>query len=116
MAAFTPKTIANLPQYALVNVSSSGLNDIVAGVTGYIIVLDAYTLVPAAAVTVTWESHTAGAITGAMPIGGTTAPLSLSAEYREGLCQTASGEALSLNLSSGVQVSGHATFHLINAT
>lgn len=113
MAAFMPVKTPNTPQYAPVNASASGANDIVAAVAGYFIVLDAYMLVPASAVTVTWEGSTSGALSGAMPIGGTTAPLALFAEYREGLLTTASNEQLVLNLSSAVSVQGHVTFHLV---
>lgn len=109
-----PVVIPVMPQFASVSVNAANLNDLVQGVPGYFIVVDSYTLVPpnATAVTVTWESHTAGAISGAMPVGGTGNQPYLTASSGTGLFQTAAGESLAINLSGASLVVGHLTYHL----
>jgi hypothetical protein len=113
-----PVVISNMPQFATVAVNAANLNDIVAGVPGYFITVYAYTLVPpaATAVTVAFYSHTAGAISGIMPIGGASGLLGLSSSSRNGLFQTAAGEALALNLGGATLVSGHLTYALTKSS
>ena len=102
--------IASLtPLRALISTSSSGTSQVVAGVaTKKIRVLTGF-LVAAAAVSVKFQSAiTPTDLTGAMPFaanGGLAIP------YTElGQFDTIAGEALSINLSGAVQVSGALTY------
>jgi len=97
------------PLYAVINVSSSGDNTLVAAVTSKVIRVLAYTLVCDNAVAVKFTSGAAGtALTGAMSFaanGGATPPY-----CEKGHFQTASNTALVLNLSGAVGVRGHLTY------
>ncbi len=102
-------------KFASISAASSGSNEIVAAVTGKRIKVLAYTVIAAGDVSITWRSAST-AISGAMsiaqnggaaPAAGASGPLGFVP-----LLQTESGEALNLNLSSAVQVSGHLTYVL----
>lgn len=90
---------------AAVNVAASGSTQIVAGVAGKIIYVLHWFLVAAGTVNATWEDGAAGALTGAVPL---VANSGVSAGSGAGvvLKTTTAGDALELNLSAAVQVSG----------
>ena len=91
-----------------INVSSSGDNLVVAGVTGVSIGVREFCLVPAAAVSLTVKSGTSTSLSGGIPIGGTSgAPAALAGGYNpQDHFVTNSGDGLNLYLSSGVAVTG----------
>lgn len=97
---------------AAISCSSSGNNTIIAAVTGYKIIVHAYTLVVTTAVTCRWYDGAGGtALSGAMPFGangGVSTPFNTVGHFT-----TTAGTALVLSLGSGVQVSGHITYSLI---
>lgn len=94
-------------QYAKISVSSSGDNQLVAGVTGCRIIVINYVVCGASAVNGKFRSNTTD-LTGAMPmnpgIGGS--------ECSTGHFTTAAGETLNLNLSGAVAVTGHLSYIL----
>lgn len=95
-------------KFAKVDESSSGDNSIVTAVSGHHIQVVSYVLVAASAVSVKWRSGTTD-LCGAMSLaanGGVVA----TTEPVTPFFQTASGEALNLNLGSAVQVSGHISY------
>jgi hypothetical protein len=95
-------------KFASVSTVASGSTAIVAAVTGKKIKVVSYVLVASGAVSVQWRSN-ATALTGAMSLagnGGLVVPGQPSAH----LLQTAVNEPLNLNLSAGVQVSGHVAY------
>ena len=104
--------------HAVIDVSTSGDNVLVAAVPSFRIVLTSLEFVVASSVTVTWTSGTSGsgsdaALSGPMPFGGTSAPPGDSkTENNRGWYSTAIGEALNMNLSGAVQVSGGLTYAL----
>jgi hypothetical protein len=102
------------PLFAAISASTSGDTLIVAGVAGYRVRVVKYSLVCADGVVVTWESSTAGAITGPMTFavnGG------ICESYcPAGVFQTAVGEGLVLNLSGNISVGGSLTYTLIPST
>lgn len=71
-----------------------------------------YVINGAGAVVVTWQGvPTKGNISGAMDLAAAGA--TISAEYsRDGLFDLAPGDALKLNLSAAIQVSGHVTYSI----
>lgn len=97
------------PLFAVINVSSSGDNSVVAAVTGKKIRVLAYTLVCDAAVAVKFTDGASGtAKTGAMSFaanGGSTPPF-----CPVGHLETSANTALVLNLASAVGVRGHLTY------
>ena len=95
------------PKYASISASSSGDNAIVAAVTSKKIRVLSYVLTASAAVNAKWRSATTDK-SGLLYLdakGGVAA-----AENHGGLLETASGEALNLNLSSAVAVGGHVSY------
>jgi len=95
-----------------INIASSGDNTIVAASANKKIKVLSYIIIAAAAVDVTWKAAST-AISGAMSIdakGGAVAPASApgAGHYLE----TAINEALKINLSDNIQVSGHLTYYL----
>lgn len=101
-------TIAT-PQFAVINVSSSGDTTIVALVSSKVIRVLSYVLVADGAVAAKFTSGAAGtALTGAMSLaanGGVAAPFNPVGHF-----QTASGVALVLNLGAAVGARGHLTY------
>lgn len=97
------------PQFAVINVSSSGDNTIVSAVTSKVIVVLSYVIVADGAVAAKFLNNTAGtAVTGAMSLaanGGVAAPFSPAGHFVSG-----SGQPLVLNLSAAVGVRGHLTY------
>lgn len=97
------------PQFAVINVSSSGDNTIVALVASKVIRVLSYVIVADAAVAVKFTSGLAGtALTGAMALaanGGIAAPFSPVGHF-----QTGSGVALVLNLGAAIGARGHLTY------
>jgi hypothetical protein len=97
------------PQFAVINVSSSGDNTIVPLVTSKIIRVLSYVIVADAAVAAKFTNGTAGtALTGAMALsanGGIAAPFSPVGHF-----QTGAGIALVLNLGAAIGARGHLTF------
>lgn len=96
-----------ITKFAVIEASNSGSNEVVAGVSDHKIRVLAYTLICAAAVTVTWKSA-ANSISGVMSYaangGAAPSPLPL------GLIETTTGAALNISLSSNLQVGGHLTY------
>lgn len=97
------------PQYAVINVSSSGDNSIVVAVTGKVIRVLSYVIVADSAVAAKWVSGAAGtAISGAMSLaanGGVAAPYTPVGHFQTGV-----NTALVLNLSGAVGARGHLTY------
>ena len=94
-----------------INASSSGANTIVAAQPGYIIVVTAYKIVCAGAVTVTWESSGGRDLDGPCAFaanGGESTPVSPDGHFWTDL-----GEALIMTLSGAVQVGGHVAYTLV---
>lgn len=93
------------PQYAAISCSSSGDNQIVAAITGQVIRMIRFTVISASAVNGKFRSANTD-LTAAMPLAnglsGNEAPM--------GHFETAAGEAMNLNLSSGVAVVGYMTY------
>jgi hypothetical protein len=101
---------------APVNATATGNNTIVAGVAGMKVRVLHYTLIASAAVTVTWQTSSGGALSGGMALAGPGQGLSSAfadQEIRAGLIETAVGDALILNLSGAVAVGGHLTYALV---
>jgi hypothetical protein len=96
--------------FASVSTAGSGDTEIVAAVPNKKIRVVNYALVANAAVSAKWKSGSTDK-TGAMPFaanGGISCPGSSDSVWFE----TATGEALNLNLSGAVQVSGHVSYFL----
>ena len=99
---------------APINTATLGDNTVIAAPSGstQFIRVHGYVLVGAGVVNVTWKGvPTAGAVSGAMDIaaaGGT-----VQASYSsDGWFDLAVGDALKLNLSAAIQVSGHVTYSI----
>jgi len=89
--------------------SSSGQNALIAAVPGYRIVVLAYTIVAAGAVTAQFESATTD-LTGAMSLaenGGASTPFNPYGHFATGV-----NEALNLTLGGAVAVAGHLNYYL----
>lgn len=100
-------------KFSKIDASSSGSNTIVAAVAGKKIRVLSYVIIAAGAVTAKWQSASTD-LTGAMSLaanGGAAPSVSVLAPGGVyGLFETASGEALNLNLGGAVNVSGHLTY------
>lgn len=97
---------------AAVNVSSSGNNTIVAGISGVSIVVLQYWLVAAGAVSVTWQTSGGTVKDGPMPFaanGGYAPSFNAKGYYALPL-----GEGLVLNLSAAVQVGGFVRYLIMS--
>lgn len=103
---------ANVPvSQAIVAESSSGDNEVVAAVTGYKIRVVQAFVMAAGAVNAKWKSGSGTDLTGlGYPAanGGYVLPFSPA-----GWFETASGQALNLNLSSAVAVGGVIGYQLV---
>jgi hypothetical protein len=102
---------ADRPQlFASVSTAASGVTPIVAANASNRIKVVSYCLIAAGAVNVKWQSA-ANDLTGAMPFAanGGAAP---TGSDDAPLLQTNVNEALNLNLSAAVQVSGHISYYL----
>jgi hypothetical protein len=101
-------TTALTPKFAAISASSSGDNTVVAAVTSKKIRVLRWDLTSNGAVNAKWKSATAGDKTGLYyltqfaGVGGSFCPV--------GLFETASGEALVVNLSAAVAVGGVLTY------
>lgn len=104
-------------KYAAVSASASGDNTIVAAVPNQKIVLVSYVVIASADVSITWKSGASTNLSGAMAIAanGGAAPGAgpLAPSGVVGLLETASGQALVLNLSAAVPVGGHIAYRLV---
>ena len=101
-------TTALTPKFASVDVATLGDNTLVTAVPAKQLRVLAYILVAAGAVAVRWKSGAATNLSGAMALaanGGIAATF-----VPVGLFQTVAGDALVLNLSAAVQVSGHLVY------
>jgi hypothetical protein len=96
-----------IPKRASVAASSSGNNEIVAAVSGKIIVVTSYVLVASGTVSAKWRSASTD-ISGAMSMSDTTG--AAASDPAHGLVETVAGEALNLNLNGAVAVNGHITY------
>lgn len=95
------------PQYKAVSCNANGDNELIAAVAGTVIRVIGFTIISTSAVNGTFYSGAAGtALTGAMPLanglGGT--------ERFSGHFETVAGQALVLNLSSGIATTGYLTY------
>lgn len=95
-------------KYAAIAASSNGNNEVVAAVSGKRIIVLSYKVVINAAVNCKWRSANAD-ITG-LDYGDAQGWGSIGNFSPVGHFVTAVGEALNLNLSSGVAVGGHLTY------
>jgi hypothetical protein len=108
------------PQNFVIDCASTGDNVVINAVPGFTIIVEAYFLdANGNAVTATWKSGSATAgtntkLSGAMSLAGTSQPVSIEshADGTRGVLRCISGDALVLNMGTGVQVSGHGTCHL----
>lgn len=94
-------------KYALISANTVGNTQVVAAVPTKRIVVVAYAVVAAGAVSVEFRSGTTTPITGTMRFveaGG------IAHQFSGGLFRTATGEALNINLSAPVQVGGYVVY------
>lgn len=91
-----------------VSASTSGDNTILAAVTGKRIRLIAAALTVAGAVNAKWQSSTAGDLSGVYVLSASGDGIVLPYNPA-GWVETVAGEALELNLSGAVAVTGHVT-------
>lgn len=102
--------------YALIDTAVSGDNTIVAAAPGRKIRVIAYLAIAGGDVSIRWKSGSTS-LSGAMALaangGAAPAGAGESPSGYIGLMETAPGQALVLNLSGAVQVSGHLTYQLI---
>lgn len=100
----------------VINASSSGDNTLLAANANARIRVHAYVIVAAGAVSVTFKSG-GSTLTGAMPLaanGGVSSPSAIPTPVEQLACLffTAKNEALVLNLSGAVAVTGHFSYTL----
>jgi hypothetical protein len=96
------------PKFAVIAASSSGDNTVVAAVASKKIRVISYTVVAITAVNAKWKSGASTDKSGLLYCGATGG---VANPYNPlGLLETASGEALVLNLSAAVAVGGHLTY------
>jgi hypothetical protein len=93
---------------APVSTATAGDNTVVAAPAAGWIRLHGYVLVAGGAVNVTWKNDGATALTGAMALGSTVNLV--APEAADGWFDLSPGNALVLNLSAAVQVSGHVLY------
>jgi len=95
--------------FATINATTSGDTQVVAAVSGRRIVVVAYAVVASATVNIRFRSGTTD-ITGAMRLveGG-----GIAHAYDAGLFQTATGQALNINLSANATVGGYVVYREI---
>lgn len=102
--------------FATISTSASGDTTLVAAQPGRKIRVVSYTVIAAGDVSVKFKSGSTD-ITGAMPLttNGGAAPSGsgLAPSGFAGLFETASGEALVINLSAAVAVGGHLTYQAL---
>jgi len=108
-------------QSAVIDTNSSGDNTIVAAVSGAIIRVVGYVLMAGGTVNAEWKSDTGGGaveLSGPFPMIAQTgvvmpmAPRGVGGRM-DGWFDTGVGKALNLNLSAGVQVSGHVAYQVL---
>ena len=98
-------------QFAPISVNQAGDNQIIAAVTNQSIKVLSVALVAGGTVNLKWRSATTD-LSGAIPlIANSGFVLPASSPGQGNYLQTASGEALNINLSGGVQVSGHISYY-----
>lgn len=97
-------------QFATVNTAASGDTAIVAANASNKVKVVSYVLVATGAVGVKWRSA-ANDRSGAMALGANGVVSAIGSDDAH-LLETAVGEALNLNLSAAVQVSGHISYFL----
>lgn len=92
--------------------ASSGDNTAVAAVTGKKIVVIAYTIVAAGAVTVKWQSGATGTdLSGAMSLAANgILPVPVN---ENGWVESAAGVLLNIRLGGAVAIAGHLTYILV---
>lgn len=96
---------------AAINTAASGATSLVSAVAGNNIVVLAYHFSAAGAVNVKFQSASTD-LTGAMTCATGVPHDAASTDY--GLFQTATNEALNINLSGAVQVSGHIVYIVVD--
>lgn len=103
--------------FAKIDTATSGDNTIVAAVPDRQIRVINYTAIASGDVAVRWKSGSVTALSGAMALtsNGGAAPSGTgqSPAGHIGVFETARGEALVLNLSAAIQVSGHLAYQII---
>lgn len=95
---------------ASISVAGSGDNTVVASVSAKQIKVVSYTFGVVTAVNTTWKSGAATTLSGAIPFAA-NGGIAISSRSNEPLLVTTSGQALVLNLSGAVQVSGHLSYY-----
>jgi hypothetical protein len=106
--------ISSAPQsllFASVSAASSGDNTIVAADTTRKIKVVSYVLVAAGTVNTTWKSGAGTSLSGALPLVSNTGA-AMVGTGDSWLLETAVNQALVLNLSGAIQVSGHISYYL----
>jgi hypothetical protein len=101
--------------YLPIDTATSGDNTLVTPPAGKQIVVVQYTLIAAGAVSVRWKSGASNNLSGALPLAANSAiSADLGGNYpgRQGALATNAGQALVLNLSANVQVSGHIVYEI----
>lgn len=102
-----------------VSVNSNGDNTLIAGVAGRRIMVVGYVLMGAGTVTAKFTDGAGGTVLGTLPLTTTyptvapIAPISPVAGQQGWMCGTA-GNALVMNLSSGVFAYGHISYCLVD--
>ena len=102
-------TTALTPKFAAITASSSGATTIVAAVSSKKIRVISYVVVANAAVNIKFQSSTGNTDKTGLLYLGTNGGVS-GAYALTGHFETASGDALNINLSSAVAVGGHLTY------
>lgn len=95
-------------QHGVINTAASGNTTLATPATGKKIKVISYVIVSGGTVNVKFRSTTTGDITGPMPLVANTGVSSGDSEYYH--FKTVASEALQINLSAAVQVSGHFTY------
>lgn len=97
----------------VLDVSSSGANEVIAAPANGYIVIDHINLINASAVSVTFKSGTT-ALSGAYPLADKQ-PITLENAYHsdQGVITCRPQEAFNITLSSGVQVTGFVRYRII---
>lgn len=103
--------------FASIDTATSGDNTIVAAVPNRKIRVINYTAIASADVSIRWKSGASTNLSGAMALaangGAAPAGTGQAPSGHIGLFETAPGQALVLNLSGAVQVSGHLAYQVI---
>jgi len=99
--------------FAAINASTAGDNSVVSADATRKIKVLSYVIVSAGTANVTWKSGASTSLSGAMPLVANTGVASAAGTPAGGwLLETAVNQALVLNLSASVPVTGHLSYFL----